>query len=187
MLPTTLIQRILGKVRLSFFYDTCVLVKSLWQLGWWRSCLTRKPVDRHGNPLPWMTYAYINFMDRRSDRLKSLSVFEWGSGFSTLWWAARSRCVDAVEYNTSWHASMSVMAPENVRLHYVPLQEGYPDFIESLGRKFHVISIDGRQRVECAQQALNHLLPDGVIVFDNSYRDKYFGSFVFKLRINKYH
>jgi hypothetical protein len=170
---TQLLQKALAKLRLSPLWDISVLAKSLWQLGWWRSCITRKPVDKYGNPLPWMTYAYIGFMERKSDLLKPLSVFEWGSGFSTLWWAARTKSVDAVEYNAVWHDRMAVMVPENVRLHYVPLGRGYSELIRRLGQKFDVISIDGRQRVECVQHAIEHLLPSGVVVFDNSYREKY--------------
>lgn len=59
--------------------------------GWLRSRRDKAAVDRSGQPLPWFTYPSVQFIATRIGR--GLSVFEYGSGASTLWWAARVRTV----------------------------------------------------------------------------------------------
>ena len=41
------------------------------------------PCKLDGSPLPWMNYAVINFLDERLN--KELKLFEYGSGYSTLY------------------------------------------------------------------------------------------------------
>ena len=41
------------------------------------------------------------------------------------------------------------------------------------GGPFDIIVIDGRHRVLCARYALEALKPDGIIVWDNTDRDRY--------------
>ena len=43
------------------------------------------PIDKNSNPLPWVTYGFIDFISERLN--KSIDVFEYGSGNSTLWYA----------------------------------------------------------------------------------------------------
>jgi tRNA A58 N-methylase Trm61 len=59
-------------------------------------------------------------------------------------------------------------------VHHVALAgTEYANFIAGLGEKFDVISVDGRQRVSCVGRAVQYLREGGVLVFDNSYREKY--------------
>ena len=58
-----------------------------------------------GAPLPWFTYAAIEFLAERVDR--SWRVFEYGAGNGTLWWSARVREVHAVEADAGWHAALA--------------------------------------------------------------------------------
>ena len=63
--------------------------------GWHLSIRQRAPVDADGRPLPWYCYSAFEWL---SSRLKSSDrVFEFGSGFSTLWYAERVQEVIAVE------------------------------------------------------------------------------------------
>jgi hypothetical protein len=55
--------------------------------GWFRSCREQASVDANGNPIPWITYPAIEFLVKRINN--QLSVFEYGCGNSTLWWASR--------------------------------------------------------------------------------------------------
>ena len=57
--------------------------------GWYESTKSRRSTDANGNPVPWITYpcrAMLERVVRPSD-----SVFEFGSGYSSLWWAARAK------------------------------------------------------------------------------------------------
>ncbi len=40
-------------------------------------------------------------------------------------------------------------------------------------RKFHIIVVDSRDRINCLKHGIEMLQPDGVIVFDNSHLDIY--------------
>jgi hypothetical protein len=48
-----------------------------------------------GEPIPWFSHPLIDFL---KDRLsKDMTVFEYGCGNSTLWWADRVRSVTGVK------------------------------------------------------------------------------------------
>ncbi len=57
----------------------------LHDIGWFKSITQDMCVDMEYNKLPWMTYPFISFITPRLD--KEISVFEYGSGYSTIWWA----------------------------------------------------------------------------------------------------
>jgi hypothetical protein len=70
---------------------------------------------------------------------------------------------------------MAAEVPENVSLLHVPLEEDgdYCRSTRHARRQFHVIVIDGRDRVNCARNCLGALRDDGVIVWDDSQRRRY--------------
>ena len=132
--------------------------------------LRRLPVDADGAPLPWFTYGAIAFLSPRVGA--DWRVFEYGSGHSTLWWAARVREVVAAEHHEQWAEKISEQLPDNAQLLHRPLSDGtrYPDAPLEVGGLFDVIVIDGRERVWCAERCLDALSPGGVIIWDNSER-----------------
>ena len=54
--------------------------------------------------LPWLTYDAINFLEKICNSDKR--VFEWGSGGSTLFFAARCKDVTSIEHDTFWIKSL---------------------------------------------------------------------------------
>lgn len=143
----------------------------LTRTGWMKSRRQKFAVDASGEPLPWYTYPAIRFLE---DRLpKGFSVFEYGTGYSTLWWSRRASAVIGCEHDPAWFQRISELAPSNVSVTLRGLEEGYARSATDSGRKFDVIAIDGRRRVECAKNALPALSKDGIIIWDNSDRDKY--------------
>ncbi len=54
--------------------------------------------------LPWLTYDAINFLEKICNSDKR--VFEWGSGGSTLFFAARCKDVTSIEHDTFWIQSL---------------------------------------------------------------------------------
>jgi FkbM family methyltransferase len=148
-------------------------VSFLQRSGWVDSHASRRPVDADGHPLPWYTYAAIAFLEPRVT--SELDVFEFGSGFSTLWWAARAGTVSSVEHNPEWAAIMADRVPDNVTYRTVTLRANgdYCRAAAASGKRYDVIVIDGRDRVNCARQTLGALKEGGVVIWDNSDRDKY--------------
>lgn len=141
--------------------------------GWFRSFREKMPVDAEGNPLPWITYPAIEFLTPRVDA--GMSVFEYGCGASTLWWAGRVREVVSVEHDRVWYEKLSPRMPANVTLRHVPLGgvDDYPRAVAEYHNRFHLVVLDGRDRVRCSFHTPDSLTPDGVILWDNSDRSEY--------------
>jgi predicted SAM-dependent methyltransferase len=141
---------------------------SLAETGWLNSLASGQPVDGTNRAIPWFTYPAIEFLDRVP--CGDLSVFEWGSGNSTLWWARRARSVQAVDHNESWYERVRAQLPKNASVQLQTEAAKYVRALADTGRTFDVVVIDGVHRNECAAEAIARANPDGLIVFDNSDR-----------------
>ncbi len=141
--------------------------------GWLNSLHAKKPIDTDGNPIPWMNYTVVELL---SDRLTpDLDLFEYGSGFSTAYYAARVRSVTSVEYDRDWHDTIAPTLPTNAQLIYQEKDEDgdYCRTITTTDKSYDVVVIDGRDRVNCTIQAIPHLTPTGVIILDDTHRPRY--------------
>jgi hypothetical protein len=144
---------------------------ALKQYGWFRSYHSKQSVDINGDPLPWYTYPFILFL---KPRIKpEFIVFEYGSGNSTRWYAAQVKHITAVEHDTEWIKLISPKLPSNAKVLDRPLGDAYVKAVQSTGEHYHIIIVDGRNRVKCANFAIDYLTPDGVLILDNSEREWY--------------
>ncbi len=153
-----------------------VIIKSEYikKTGWLSSILQEKVIDAEGDPIPWFTYPAIDLLNERVK--SSFTVFEYGCGFGTLWWANRVKRITIVEHNIDWYRKMSAVFPKNVRGIFRELEYGgdYSKTIEDLlPIKFDVIVIDGRDRINCCKHAIKCLSDSGIIILDNSNRKEY--------------
>jgi predicted O-methyltransferase YrrM len=131
--------------------------------GWLRSRREHASVDDAGEPIPWITYAAMRFLEPRVG--KDLRVFEFGSGYSTLWWAKRVNRVVAVEHDAEWHKRMADRVPVNADLRFAVGD----DYIRSaIGETYDIIVNDGIRRPDCAIHSVKSLRPGGVYVWDNT-------------------
>jgi len=143
------------------------------EIGWIDSFKKKMPVDDNSNPLPWVTYSFIDFI---SDRLnKNMDIFEYGSGNSTLWYAMRVNSITSVEHDRAWLDKIKKSMPKNSNIYYQELEYGglYSQFPSQLDRKFSMVIVDGRDRVSCIKNGINSIKDDGVIVLDDSEREAY--------------
>jgi tRNA A58 N-methylase Trm61 len=140
----------------------------LFEMGWFESFRTKEAIDRQGQPIPWITYPCLTFLAGRID--PGLTVFEYGCGNSTLWWAERVAKVVSCEHDRPWYEHVVPLIPANVELKHVPLVYGgeYCQQVAKYQDEFDVVFIDGRDRVNCAKHALAALKTGGVVIFDNS-------------------
>lgn len=152
---------------LRFLLGQSALHQSGWIKSWWKEA----GVDRKGSPIPWITYPLINLLNQRLN--KSMSVFEYGSGNSTAWWASHVKNVISLEYDEKWYEKVKPTLPSNAKLEFIPVGQEYPRAATKQGHKFDIIMIDGRMRNECAVESLKALKNKGVIVWDNTDRQKY--------------
>lgn len=151
----------------------------LGQTGWFNSSATYASVDADNNPIPWLTYSALDFLQPRVQ--KHFRVFEYGSGNSTCWWASRVAAVDAVENDRIWFKQVETMLQpyENATVTFVEASGDkgktgtYEKAVAKAGEPYHIVVVDGRNRVACAKQAAEHLTADGVIIWDNTDRPEY--------------
>ena len=145
--------------------------------------------------VPWWTYRAIDVVDAwLINRPQPVRVFEYGSGASTLWLADRADEVISIEHNADFAAVIrpAFAAQDTITFRLVePQRTAAPtigsakpghrglDFSEYVAAiddppgLFDLIVIDGRARETCLQKAVPRLSPGGLIVFDNSHRDRY--------------
>lgn len=151
---------------------TLVTEGYLERTGWVRSVRAGAVVAADGTALPWTTLPFIDFI---APRLRAeWTVFEYGAGASTRFYAARVANVVAVEHDKAFAAALTPELPENARLLIRP--EGTESYINAVaeGRpRLDLVSVDGRDRVRCVQAAQTALAPSGVLVLDDAERPEY--------------
>jgi len=123
-------------------------------------------IDGDSNPVPWITYPAIEFLDLIDFR--EAAVFEFGAGSSTLWWANRAKSVFSVERDDIWIKRLQPLLQENITIKLESNEINYPGQINNCSNKFDVIIIDGSVRFSCAQLAVNKLEDGGLIILDNA-------------------
>jgi hypothetical protein len=144
--------------------------------GWLKSYVARKPVDADGSPIPWMNYAAVDFLKKRLRN--DFDLFEWGSGYSTLFFSERVSSVTSVEYDSNWFELVRAQAPENAEIIYKAHdQNEYVNVVSTTPNYYQVIVVDGRERVRCFFASFEKLTEDGVIILDDSNREKYQSAF----------
>lgn len=155
-------------IRLLLHADMGYLVRT----GWQRSLLVGHPCDADGRPVPWMNFPVIAFLKQRLARDQSL--FEYGSGYSTLFYAARTGSVISIEYDKQWHDRVSSELGGQARvLHCAKDEDGrYCRMIHGSGGRYDVVVIDGADRVNCFRETLGALTPRGVIILDDVHRER---------------
>ena len=142
-------------------------------VGWFNAFSLGEPVDKKNQPIPWFTYPCIDFLSQRLN--KNLSVFEFGSGNSSLFFAKRVKSISSVEHNKDWFTKIKTLLPDNSKLTYVNSNSSdqYIKPLKMAREKFDVIIIDGIFRNECLFESINHLTEQGIIILDDSERNEY--------------
>ena len=159
---------------------------------------------RMNKPAPWLSPTSILFFKKY---LKSEMVgAEFGSGSSTLFFAPRISKLYSVEHNKEWYDSICNKLKEsglnNVDYRFV-LQNDKDDFknasfnLEDSGdyevrrdyvNYFRALNdiedatldfaiVDGRARTECCMEILPKIKKGGILILDNSERDRYYPVF----------
>lgn len=157
------------------------VLKLLWKrdsflhtTGLFRSYRENRPVDAEGQPLPWFNYGLIRLL---SERLKPRHrVFEYGSGYSTLFFASRVAEVTSVEHDSNWLNVLRPTLPENVTLIDCAAGVRYQAAAETSAASsggFDLVLVDGLDRELCLPYAARALSPGGVIILDDSHRAAY--------------
>jgi len=132
--------------------------------GWVESYERGIQVSADGEPIPWYTYPTISFI---SQRLKpDMSVFEYGSGFSTLWYSQRVNTVKGVEHDQEWVNKIRHKIPDTGQIVHRDSQAEYVEEISN-HTPVDIVVIDGEYRDDCVGPAIDALSSEGVIILDD--------------------
>jgi hypothetical protein len=106
--------------------------------------------------------------------LKTDTVFEWGTGYSTIWLAQRVKKVITMEHNPVWFDKIKALAKElkitniDFNLHLLFNDLYYNHIHNCDGIDF--IIVDGRNRMRCFNEAIKLGKP---VMLDDSERVRY--------------
>jgi len=150
--------------------------------------------------IPWLTLKAIKWLEKN---LKpNMTVFEYGSGGSTIFIAKRVSKIVSVEHDSFWYNKvLEVMKEKSIyNCKYILLEPDEGDFKSEYGYKsytsqkreyrnknfrkyvqsidrfennFDVILIDGRARPSCIAHAIPKIRPGGYLILDDSQRKRY--------------
>lgn len=149
--------------------------------GWLISVRQKRSVGGQGQPLPWLTYSLINFIEPKLG--KTLSMFEYGCGNSTLWFANRVKHIQSVDHDEVWYEEVRAQMPANVKLilervntkqNYSTItflecgdENSYSSSITRTGQFYDIVLVDGIYRSNSVLHSINCLTKEGVIILDN--------------------
>jgi len=128
---------------------------------------------------------------------KDKIILEWGAGGSTVEFSKYAKEYYSIEHDFGWYNNISKYLEKNARIFYVPpntenlewppfkrgdygVFSNYINFVEniaSLGKKFDIVLVDGRARVECAIKVLPYLSDDAIVFIHDFERTYYWKVF----------
>src|SRR5262249_10082875 len=133
---------------------------------------------------PFFTQPFLEILSQWD--ITSWDIFEWGSGYSTIWFANHCRSIVSVDHDIGWISSIK---KELAMLHLINviLKERRPDLsqefyigdggedsayvkaIDEDDRLYDCIIIDGQfHRNACGNHVLSHIKKGGIIILDNA-------------------
>jgi len=141
--------------------------------GYLRSFKQGHPCDENGEFLPWMNFPVIAFLKERLN--KNINIFEYGSGYSTRFYAERVNTVTSLEYNQRWYDRIKNTLPSNVDLIYQKsdIDGQYCRAIQQTNKKYELVIVDGDDRHNCMRECIDSLTENGVVILDDSQRAEY--------------
>lgn len=121
---------------------------------------------------PWLTEDAIKFLEGYLS--KEITMLEFGSGKSTVWFFDRVKSIISIEHNQTWYDWVKEQRPQaDVRLLQPP--QYYEICNQFPTEYFDLIVIDGKNdtRVKCAENSIRILKRGGILLLDNAERAFY--------------
>lgn len=87
----------------------------------------------------------------------------------------------SLEYDDQWLQLVRSMVPDNVEIifQHADVDGDYCRAILESCKKFDVVIVDGKDRNNCIMQTCQAISGNGVVVLDDSHRDRYQAAFKF--------
>jgi hypothetical protein len=126
-------------------------------------------------PFPWLNYNLLRWIERLGPR----TVFEWGSGASTIWFSRlpTSPKVVSVESDPKWHSAVEASLSVHRFQTKLYLRQEKADYLEAFRSSGilppDLILIDGLWRDECLLEALPCIAKSSSIIFHDSHAQRH--------------
>jgi len=133
---------------------------------------------------------YIKSFLKERSKYGPVSVLEWGSGGSTVYFSKwlQEEGIDyewvSLEYDSEWYEVVInnicdertkvvlFEANGNPKSRDVPMDD-YVSYPKTLNKKFDLVFIDGRKRRRCTLEAKDLVKKDGIVLVHDAWRTRY--------------
>jgi len=134
----------------------------------WRETLRAGVPSVNGKVVPWLNYSMLEWLEGQDFAGKR--VFEYGSGYGSVWWGKRAAKVVSVELAAAWAKKVQAMVFPNVKVIHCENEAAFAS-----GHSLHlvgadVIIVDGGSselRLRCAHVASVGAKPTAIVIVDN--------------------
>lgn len=127
----------------------------------------KSPVDANGNEIPWFTYPAFEFIHQFD--LSQKTIFEWGSGNSSVYFAKKCKQIISIEHDEAWFNKQQNKLLPNQQLFHLK-DNNYYEAIISHNQLFDIVIVDGILRDDCLKIAMNKINEGGMLILDNADR-----------------
>ena len=151
--------------------------------------------------IPWITFEAKKWLEKYLK--PDMIVFEYGSGGSTLFFQKHVKKIISIEHNRIWYQKMLkvlrkkdiffnsyfLIEPEKLIKRNQKKKDNYQSTLKAYSnmifkkyvnsidkypqKYFDVIFIDGRARNSCVKKSMTKIRQDGIIILDDSERERY--------------
>jgi hypothetical protein len=106
--------------------------------------------------MPWYTLPCLEWL--KTQELQSWSVFEYGGGYSSVWWRDNAVQYNGVDVSPKWANAFGLR-----------LQIDKRKYVQAIGIKivYDCVVVDGAFRNECIDYAKSRIKPQGFMIVDN--------------------
>lgn len=112
--------------------------------------------------MPWYTLPTLQWL--KSIDISYWKVFEYGAGYSTIWWRLHAKEIVSVDDSKEWAKAMGA-------IHQSEKYE-YTTEINVRG-EFDCVIVDGAWREDCARHAKSYVKSGGYMIIDNWQQEDY--------------
>jgi len=122
-----------------------------------------KDTECLGLVMPWYTLPALEWL--KSQDTKNWKVFEFGTGYSTIWWLLNCRDLRGVESNKEWANAIGS--------YFINNKESYVNASGGDSGEYNCIIVDGIDREECVRNCLDNIRSGGFLIIDNFESENY--------------
>lgn len=127
--------------------------------------LTWRSIDTRSNIIfPWFTRPCLEWLEKQD--IGNWDIFEYGCGYSTIWFRLNAKSINAVDDNERWAKAMGADYMETKERYVMAIVCPIPE-------KFDCIVVDGAWRIDCVEYCRDFLKPGGFLIIDNWTQDDF--------------